>query len=181
VTDVTDFTKLQCYGGSPEKRDKERERKRRRYAEDPELRRRKIDSAKSRYQKQKHIGWAGDAGPPPKKVGRRIGGRNKSRPWILPNGRVINLVGVGEAADICCVSKRTLINYETKGVIPCNRLKDERGRRWYPKVFAEWLSSLLKDQSETREPLWRLRRRVETAWREVQQTMPVLEESNDPN
>ena len=169
-----DLAHLVCYEGSPEKRDKERARKRKKYAADPELRQRKIAAAKARYRKQRQHGWAGDGGPPPKT--HLVRGRNKPRPWVMPDGRIITVVSAGEAADTCGVSKRTFVNYETRGVIPANRLMDERGRRWYPESFVSWLAVLLKNQSERREPLWRLRRRVERAWLDVRAHIPRLQE-----
>jgi hypothetical protein len=164
-----DFAQFIAYGGSVEKRDKERKRKRDRYAEDPAYRMRKIEEAKRRYAER--------TAQTPKKRGKR--GRNKPRPWVMPDGRIITLISVGAAADLCKLSKRTLINYETGGIIPTNRLIDQRGRRWYPKQFAEWLSELLSSQSEKREPLRTLKRRVERAWQQAQATMPVLKEQPD--
>lgn len=153
------------YGGSPERRDKSRKRKKKRYAEDDDYRQRQIDAAKARYQRTK-----------PKPRGRKPRGPNKPKPHFLADGRLISLLSAGAAAEAVGISKRTLISYEDKEVIPLNRLMDAQGRRWYPDEFIEFLKPLLAHQSDLREPLWRLKKRVQLAW-QATTSIPVLTEN----
>lgn len=154
-----------AYGGSPEERDKARKRKKKRYEENDDYRQRQIDNAKARYQRTK-----------PKPVGRKPRGPNKPKPHFLPDGRLISLLSAGAAAKAIGISKRTLISYEEKEVIPTNRLMDDRGRRWYPDEFIEFLKPILEHQSDLREPLWRLKQRVQLAWQDAH-NIPVLTET----
>lgn len=41
---------------------------------------------------------------------------------------------------------------------------DQLGRRWFPEAFIEFLKPLLVDQRLRKDPLWRLKGRVEAAW-----------------
>lgn len=168
---MSDFAKLVHYGGSPEKRDKERKRKRDRYAEDEEYRQRKIEAAKRRYHAKKKT-----------KTKTKPSGRgfNKPKPWMLADGTLTTLVSSGEAASICNLSSRTLAIYEKKGIIPINRILDDCGRRWYPKPFVIWLSELLGQQTNKREPHWKLKRRVERAWQDARAQLPVVLEEPQP-
>lgn len=165
-----DFAEFIAYGGDPEKRDKERKRKRDRYANDPELRAKKIAAAKARYEKRKKR----------IKTLRKARGRNKPRPYMMPDGRMTILLSLGAAADECGVAKKTLISYEEREIIPINRLIDDNHRRWYPREFVAFLKPLLEGQSSRRDPLWKLKSRVEHAWDEAQDgKIPILKESED--
>ena len=169
---MSDWANFIAYGGSPEKRDKERKRKRDRYAADAEFREKKKADAKAQYEKRKKR-----MKRLRKAVKRR--GRNKPRPYALPDGRMTMLLSLGDAADECGVSKKTLITYDTQEIIPTNRLIDTRHRRWYPREFIAFLKPLLEGQSSRRDPLWRLKQRVEQAWDEAQDgEIPILKESH---
>lgn len=161
---MSGIVSLISYGGDAARRERILKQKRDRYKNDAKHRAAKLAAAKRR--KKSH------------KPSCRRRGRNKPKVYTFPNGQLILLLGLGQAADICGVSKSTLRRYEAEGVIPLNRLVDRRGRRWYPKPFILWLSFLLQDQSRRREPLWCLKRRVEQAWAKAQETIPVLEESD---
>jgi hypothetical protein len=167
---MSEWSQFIAYGGSPEKRDKERKRKRDKYANDPEHREKKKAEARARYAAKRRDRI--------QKL-RRARGRNKPKPYILPNGKTTLLIGLGATADACGISKKTLVAYEERGVIPINRLIDVNSRRWYPKEFVAFLKPLLENQSSQREPLWRLKRRVERAWQEAEGTIPILKEKND--
>ena len=160
---MSQFVSLVSYGGDAERRERILKQKRDRYKKDEEHRAAKLAKSNSRYKKVK------------KPSGRKRG-RNKPKVHALPNGKLILLLGLGQAADLCGVSKQTFRRYETQSVIPLNRLVDAVGRRWYPKPFVEWLVPLLQRQSAQREPLWCLKRRVEQAWAEDKGPIPILEE-----
>jgi hypothetical protein len=165
---MSEFAQFISYGGSPKRREQQLRRKKKRYHEDDEHREKKKAASRARYT------------PVAKRVKRRRG-RNKPRPWTLPDGRIILLIGLGQAADALSVSKQTLRGYEDREVIPVNRLVDSRGRRWYSQEFIEFLAPLLKDQSKLREPLWCLRSRVEQAWTKALEAggIPLLQESQE--
>lgn len=151
---------------SAEERQRALARKRRRYRTDDAYRKAKQAASRARYK--------------PKGRKKRSGrGRNKPRPYPY-QGRVILLVGLGQFSDETGVSKATLRRYEDKGIIPINRIIDERGRRWYPKEFVNWLAPLLIGQSQKREPHWSLKARVEREWgKALAEGMPVLKEEQD--
>lgn len=161
---MSEFVSLVSYGGNAELRERILKQKRERYAKDQKHREAKQKAAKGRYK-------------PVKKPSARKRGRNKDKVHLLPDGRLIVLVGLGSLADLCGVSKQAICRYEKRRTIPINRIVDAAGRRWYPKPFAEWLAPLLQRQSAKREPLWRLKRRVEQAWQEARGQIPLLEET----
>jgi len=94
---------------------------------------------------------------------RKTRGHNKPRDFVI-DGATVTLVGLGQACDQLGVSKKALRRYETEDVVPTNHLFDEQGRRWYHPKFIEFLAPLLVEQAKKREPLWKLRTRVEQAW-----------------
>lgn len=152
------------------RRERQRERARERYHTDADYRARKRSATRARYipvDKKK---------TKKRRVRRKARGRNKPRPYTLPDGRVILLVGLGQAADTIGLTKKTLRGYEEKGVIPINRRLDSRGRRWYPQEFVDWLAPMFVEQSKRREPLWSLRQRVERSWMDIIRSgnMPIL-------
>jgi len=158
---MSEFAQFISYGGSAAKRERILKQKRARYAADAEHRAAKQEAAKNRYR-------------PVKEPSGRKRGRNSDRAFALPDGSLIVLVSLGTLADFCGLSKQVISRYEKRGVIPLNRLVDSARRRWYPKLFAEWLAPLLRGQSELREPLWSLKARVEQAWAN-DTTIPLLE------
>ena len=160
---MSQFVSLVSYGGDAGRRERILKQKRERYQRDLAHRAAKQAEAKARYK-------------PVRTPSGRKRGRNKDRVTYV-EGKAIILVGLGSLADLCGVSKTAINRYEKRGVIPLNRLVDSSGRRWYPKPFAEWLAVQLKNQSKKREPLWRLKGRVEQAWQEARATIPVLEET----
>lgn len=147
------------------RREKDRQRKNKRYAEDSEFREKVKARARAQYT------------PVPEHArSSRTRGRNKPR--ALPvGGQLCVCISAGEAADLLGVHKTTLRGYDDRGVIPQNRLVDSRGRRWYPKVFVELLVPIFRSQSEERRPLWRLRREVQRAWTQAlaEGSCPVIE------
>jgi len=96
-----------------------------------------------------------------KRVGPR--GRNKPRVFLVGDDEV-TLVGLGCVCDAVGISKKAFRGYEEVGAVPINRVIDEKGRRWYHPKFVEFLVPLLEGQSERRDPLWKLKARVEQAW-----------------
>jgi len=161
---MSEFVSFVSYSGDAERRERVLRQKRLRYRNDLAHRSAKQEAAKARYK-------------PVQKPVERKRGRNKPRVHALPSGRLVLLLGLGELADLCGLSKQVICRYEKAGVIPLNRIVDGAGRRWYPKPFAEWLASLLQNQSRLREPLWRLKRRVEQAWSKAGENIPVLKEA----
>jgi hypothetical protein len=143
-----------------------KKRKRKRYRNDQAHREVVKGRARSRYE-------------PKKAPVRKPRGRNKPR--VIPVGDAfVVFVGLGQLADACGLSKQVIRRYEERGVIPINRLTDERGRRWYPMQFVEFLAPLLQGQTKRKELLRSLRSRVEQAWTEATSTgdMLVVEEQD---
>jgi hypothetical protein len=121
-------------------------------------------------------------GPPPSSKRRSKRGRPKgpSKPRVVQMGdRDVTMVNLSDAANRVGVSRRTFWNYDEHGVIPENKLVDEKGRRWYPLEFIEFLVPLLEDQGTKREPRWSVKRRVEQAWQEACSRIPKVEEVAD--
>ena len=137
------------YGG-PEKREKILAERQRRYQRDADYREAVKQRAKAGYK--------------PKKGERRPRGRNKPKPYLLPDGTLTVLIGLGQLADECGVSKQAIRRYEDRGAIPRNFMRDHRNRRWYLRDFADFLVPLLQGQSRRKEPLRSLAVRVEQAW-----------------
>lgn len=110
---------------------------------------------------------------------RRTRGCNKPREFVI-DGEPMKLIGLGQACSQLGVSKKTLRRYEDEEVIPLNHHFDDQGRRWYGPKFVAFLAPLLRGQAKKREPLWRLRTRVEQAWREARETglIPILSPQN---
>jgi len=88
----------------------------------------------------------------------------------------MTLIGLGQACEQLGVSKKALRRYENEGIVPVNHHFDDKGRRWYHPHFVDFLAPLLSEQAKKREPLWRLKTRVEQAWQEAQATgqIPLL-------
>ena len=151
---------------SAEARQRALARKRKRYQTDEKHRKAKQASSRARYKP---------------KAGKKRSGRGRNKPRPYPHeGRVILLVGLGHFSDASGISKATLRRYEDKGIIPLNRIIDERGRRWYPKEFVRLVAPLLLGQAQKRAPHWKLKARVEQAWaKALAEGMPVLKETRD--
>lgn len=162
-----DWAQFVSYGG-PVRREGILADKKRRYQEDPAYR----EAIKARAR--------ADYDPKPKRE-RRPRGPNKPRLFPLPGGGFTYLIGLGQLADKCGLSKQVLRRYEKDGVIPTNRLVDRGGRRWYSREFVEFLVPLLREQSNRREPLLVLASQVEQAWSKVSETgtIPILGEYGD--
>lgn len=137
------------YGG-PRRREEILASKRRRYQEDEVYRRAIRDRARANYQAK--------PGARPRR------GRNRPKPFMRPDGKLTVLIGLGQLADMCGVTKQAIRRYEQRGVIPINRIVDHRGRRWYLLEFANFLAPLLQQQAKQRSPLRCLAERVEQAW-----------------
>jgi hypothetical protein len=140
------------YGG-PERRERILAERRRRYQEDADYR----EAVKQRAK----AGYKPSSGPKGKRKPR---GRNKPKPYLLPDGALTVLIGLGQLADECGVSKQAIRRYEDRSVIPRNFTRDHRNRRWYLRDFADFLVPLLQGQARRRELLRSLAVRVEQAW-----------------
>ncbi len=135
------------------RREGQRAQKKDRYANDPTFRARAKAQARDRYQP---------------KTAPSTNRRGCNKPRVLPIDDVLVVcISLGHAAELLGVHKTTLRGYEDRGVVPANRLLDSRGRRWYPLAFIELLVPIFKNQSDRRDPLWSLAKRVEHAWREA--------------
>lgn len=141
------------YGG-PERREEILAAKRKRYREDEAYRKAIRDRSRASYQ-------AKSSGRRPRR------GRNRPKPYMWPDGKLTVLIGLGQLADMCGVTKQAIKRYEERGVIPINRLIDHRKRRWYPLEFASFLVPFFQDQAKRRIPLLRLSLRVEQAWQQA--------------
>jgi hypothetical protein len=133
------------------------EERRTKYATDAERREAQRKAAKERYV--------------PKGPNRR--GPNKPK-TIIVGDVTATVIGLGEAARRLGMTKGTLRGYDDRGVIPANSHVDSEGRRWYPEAYVDFLAPLLADQGRRREPLWRLKARVEDAWKAAAPTIPRL-------
>jgi len=165
---VTEWAQFVSYGGA-ERREKILAEKRRRYQEDEEHRRAVQERARAGY-------------TPKARPSARKRGPNKPKPYVLPNGRLTVLIGLGQLAAECGVTKQAIRRYEEHGVIPRNHMVDDRNRRWYPRDFAAFLVPLLREQAKLREPLRCLAARVERAWRRAVESgaiCPLPKESRD--
>jgi len=140
------------YGG-PERREEILAAKKKRYREDEDYRRAILARSRASYRA--------------KPGGRPRRGRNRPKPYMWPDGQLTVLIGLGQLADMCGVTKQAIRRYEARGVIPVNHLVDRRRRRWYPLEFANFLAPLLQQQAKRRSPLRCLALRVEQAWQQA--------------
>lgn len=145
------------------RRRRQREQKRRRYRDDEDYRERVKARARARYAPKSGV------------AKKRPRGWNKPRA-IPINGRLVRCLSLGHAASILGVARSALRRYDQRRVIPPNRLVDSRGRRWYPEAFVMAIAPIFREQRRLREPLWRLRERVERVWRAARDegSIPVV-------
>jgi len=166
MSDMSRF--VQFWQNNPDRRDEINRARREKYQRDAEHREKVKDAAKSRY-------------TPTVGKGRPKGAANRPRHAKIGDQLVL-VLGLGAAAERLGLTKATLRNYDDKGIIPRNRTVDGLNRRWFPEAFIEFLKPIFADQRRRKDPLWRLKVRVETAWREavgVPRFPEALEETRD--
>lgn len=147
-------------------RDRERaeiilKKRRDRYREDPEYR----DRIKEAVRKRR-------ASMTPSNQKRSF---NQDKFIFDESGRGIYLISSGKAARLIGISVRTLHNWEKRGWIPQNHLKDHLGRHWYPLEFVEFLSGLAMFKKDCSSSSWISR--VKEEWQVCQQgssKLPVV-------
>lgn len=81
---------------------------------------------------------------------------------VVIDGIGVTLFSAGKTATILGVAARTIVGWETRNVIPVNCAKDAIGRRWYPDVFVEFLVELVAHRQDHRCDEWS--KRVKGAW-----------------
>lgn len=138
------------YYSDPSVRDKLLSQRRALYAENPAVRAAQLERVRARRAAKK---------PEPTKKRSP----NQRRVFEV-SGFPVLMVSLGEAAQLVGLSKKCFRTLDVASVIPCNRLTDRLGRRWYPSDYVEWLVPLLSEQGKKREPRWLLKERVEQAW-----------------
>jgi len=125
--------------------------RRERYANDPEYQ----ESIKESVRRQRQ-----DTAPSNR---RRSFNRDKV---IIVNGVSVILFSSGKAAHLIGISPRTIRNWEKKGRIPRNRVKDRLGRCWYPAEFVGFLVKQVENRKKSRLDVWS--ERVKEAWQITQ-------------
>jgi hypothetical protein len=123
--------------------------RRKRYRDDPAYREAVVARVKARYESK---GFA------PR-------GCNKPRTITTLDGRLVIVIGLGAVSGLLGVSKKAVRRYMAEGIIEPVVI-DDLGRKWFSKADAEVVAALVSGQSKRREPIWRLKRRVEQARQE---------------
>lgn len=139
-------------------------RRRQKYALDEEARRRQLAHNAAWREKQKKLRSRKRSAPNPKVV--------------LVAGREVECWSIGRAADYLGVSKQTITNLEEVGTIPLNHIC-EKGRRWWPASFIQWLAPFFSARFPAEGPgisAQEFHRRVWTGWAEeqVRGEIPVI-------
>jgi len=109
--------------------------------------------------------------------------KSKQRKSHIPKPRQIEIGGatvecwsVGHVASYLGVSKQTISNLEDNGSIPTNHFLDSNRRRWWPASFVHWLSPFFNARFEVGISAQEFHRRVWTGWTEEQMrgVVPVV-------
>lgn len=157
-------------------RDKVNERRRQNYALTPGLRKK----ARTRVRKWRERQAQFRAQREERVATRR--GRGPCRPKVFSfDGRDVPLYTIGVLLQRTGLSRRTLLLWEEKKIIPRGWHIDELDRRWYPEEyiqFMETIANMRADAMDTGGSAWFLanfKAAVIDLWFKVRGTLPKIE------
>lgn len=148
---------------NPEKAEAIRERRRKKYANDETYRRRERERKRTSRAKPKFA-------------------KTYPKPKLYPVGdKIYELWSVGRVAETLGIHKRTLSGLEARGAIPINRYVDVNGRRWWPRVYVEWLQPYFDMKNNRKISSQEFSSRVWNDWSIMcsKGTLPVIGETSE--
>ncbi len=148
---------------NPDKSEKIKDRRRKRYAEDPIHAERERERKRKAYAEKKRQ----EASPGPRLPKPKL---------IWHEERMVEVWSVGRVAAHLEVHKRTISSLEARRAIPTNRTVDSIGRRWWPAEFVEWLKGFFDLRKTGKLSPQEFSTRVWNEWKNERNksSMPVM-------
>jgi len=154
------------WNNNPDKRAEILEARRARRAADPEFAELERKAAKERRERKK------------KPSKRRA--RGPARPkFLFHNNLRVELWSLGRARAYLELGKGTLSAWERGGRIPANHFRDEVGRRWWPRLYIEFLKPFVVARISREISAQEFVARVESAWQKATHIPRIAEVNHD--